>query len=323
MKKIALIILAFIWISSSNAQNSKKDDIRELMDYTGMDKLGNQMASGFISMYKTNYGDNIPGLWDTLNVVINEGMGDLLDSIAMIYDKMYTQEEIKSMIEIYQTPIGKRMIETMPMLTELSMKAGQNWASANTEKIQERIAPLVEKYSKKEYAFDDFFNPDETYEHDNPKTVFDSKSNNTKIEGGTDYMYSINYDSKKWDKVPNETINPVADLTFMTKNQDVYAMIIAETSNLTIQQLKAAAIFNMSKAAENVKTESIGIREVNGKEMLCMQLSCDIQGEIYKYYNYYYSGEWGVLQFIVFTSKGQYDKNLKNIEGILSGLYVE
>jgi hypothetical protein len=54
-----------------------------------------------------------------------------------------------------------------------------------------------------------------------------------------------------------------------------------------------------------------------------MKLTCDIQGETFKYYNYYYSGDWGILQFIVFTTKAHYDKNLKNIEGILSGLYVE
>jgi uncharacterized protein len=323
MKNILLLIIAFLLISSANAQNSKMDDIQKLMDQAGMDNLGNQMVNGYMSIYKNSYGENIPGLWDTLNVIINEGMGDLFDSIAQIYDNVYTHEEIKSMIEIYQTPIGKKMIETMPLVMELSMRAGQNWAMANEENIKERIAPLVEKYAKKEYTFEDFFNPDEQYAYDTPKIVVDSKANNTKTQGSADFKYTLNYDAKKWDVVPNETINEVADLTLMTKNQDVYAMIIAETTNLTIQQLKAAAIYNMSGAADNLNTESIGLREVNGKELLCMKMTCDIQGETFKYYNYYYSGDWGILQFIVFTTKAHYDKNLNNIEGILSGLYVE
>lgn len=323
MKKITLIALAITLFFNANAQNSKMDDIQELMNIAGMDMLGDQIVNGFISMYKTNYGDDIPGLWDSINVIINESLGDLLDSIALIYDRVYTHEEVKSMIEIYQTPIGRKMIETMPVLMELSMQAGQNWATAKTPELEARIAPLVELYTEKEYSFEDFFNSDEEYDTDSPGIITDARSNDTKIHGSPVYKYSVNYNSKKWDILPNETINPVADLTFMSKNQEVYALIIAEPTSLTIQQLKAAAIFNMQNAADDVKTESIGLREVNGKEMLCLRISCNIQGDIYKYYNYYYSGDWGILQFIVFTINENFDKNLKSIEGLLSGLYVE
>jgi len=323
MRKITLLLFAFLWFFNSNAQNSKTDDIRELMEYTGMDKVGDQIVNEYISVNKTDYGENIPGLWDTINVVLNEGLSGLLDSIVLIYDKVYTHDEIKSMMEIYQTPIGKKMIETMPLITKLSMQAGENWASENMKKIKDRIAPLVEKYSKKEYAYDGFYNPNEKYDYDIPKVVVDSKSNNEKVQGGTDYKYYINYNSRKWDKVSNESINPIADLTFITKNQDTYALIMAETSKLTIQQLKASAIYYMSGVYETVNIKSIGLRNVNGKEMLCMKISIEIQGEVYKYYNYYYSGDWGTIQFIVFATNDSYEKNLNNIEELLSGLYVE
>ena len=323
MRMIALLLVLFAMNLNAVGQSTKLDDIKDLIEFTGMDQLGKQIADSYATIYKANYGDNIPGLWDTLNVVMQEGMKDLTDSIALIYDEMYTHEEILQMVELYQTPIGKKMIETLPLLTENSMRAGQNWAMANSDKIEERIAPLVEKYANKEFTFEDFYDPDEIYEFDTPKTVTSPESNNVVVHGSEDYKYSIHYNPIEWETVPNESINPSADLTFVSKNQEVYAMVMAENSLLSMQQLKAAAIYNMSNAAENVRTKSLGLRDVNGKEILCMKLAADINGATFNYYNYYYSGEWGVLQYIVFTSEEAFSDNKEPIEGLLAGLHVE
>lgn len=323
MKKIPLLLFAFTWMLHANAQQSKMDDIRALMEYTGMSELSVQMMDGFTSIYKNSYGDEIPGLWDTLNIVLNEGIQDLMDSIAYIYDRVYTQEEIQAMIELYQTPIGKRMLETMPMVAGMSMQAGQGWAAANESKIVERITPLLEKYAKKEYTFDDFYNPDEVYDHDTPKTISSAVSNNTIIQGSPDYRYSIHYDTTQWRVVPNETVNPVADLTLEHKNEEIYAIAIAETSELSMQQLKAAAIFNLSNSADKVKVDPARLREVNGKELLCMKFAFELDDTKFRYYSYYYAGDWGLLQFIVMTTDEFYDQNIESIEGLLSGLHIE
>ncbi len=323
MKKLSVFLFTIALMLQTSAQNSKMDDIQVLMDYTGMSELSNQMMNSFTAMYRSSYGDEIPGLWDTMNVVLNEGILDLMDSIAEIYHKVYTHEEIKSMLELYQTPIGKRMVETMPMIADMSMKAGQEWAAANEGKIRERITPLIEKYAKKEFTFDDFFNADEVYEYDNPKTVSSAVSNNTIIHGSHDYKYSIHFDSLHWDVVPNETVNPVADLTLIHKNEEIYAIAIAETSELTIQQLKAAAIYNLSKSVENVKVDPARLREVNGKDLLCMKFSFELDDAKFRYYSYYYAGDWGLLQFIVMTTEEFFDNNIDHIEDLLSGLHVE
>jgi len=111
MKKLSVFLFTIALMLQTSAQNSKMDDIQVLMDYTGMSELSNQMMNSFTAIYRSSYGDEIPGLWDTMNVVLNEGILDLIDSIAEIYHKVYTHEEIKSMLELYQTPIGKRMMK--------------------------------------------------------------------------------------------------------------------------------------------------------------------------------------------------------------------
>jgi|GEM_PF-258333 len=321
MKRITLLALTSLIFLNSFAQNSKKEDIKTLMELTNINELSSQIAKQYLSMHKNNY--DIPGLWDTLNVIVNEGIDTLMDSIIIIYDNAYTHKEIKRMISFYKSPTGKKMIEKLPLISELSMRAGENWGKANAEKIEERIRPLVEKYAPQKTTFDDFFDPNETYEYDTLQVISDVKQNNTKAQGSTGYNYFVNYDTNNWEHIPAESINPLADLAFINQTQEAYTMIMAEKGSITLQQLKAAALFNMSQAAQNIEIESESIKKVNGKEMLNLKISCDIQGDRYKYNNYYYSGNWGILQLIAFTRAQDYNKNEKAIEKMVSGLHVE
>jgi uncharacterized protein len=51
------------------------------------------------------------------------------------YDKYYTMEEINKMIEFYQTPLGKKVISTMPQIMQESVQAGQSWGKEVGEKV--------------------------------------------------------------------------------------------------------------------------------------------------------------------------------------------
>jgi uncharacterized protein len=323
MKKIIPIIFALLLAGNINAQDSKINEIRELMTTIGIDELCHGIINDLFSSYNLEEEEQIPGLMDTLNVVMDEAINDLMDSIVRIYDKVYTEDEIRQLTAFYQTPIGQRLIETMPLVSQLSMNAGRNWAEANMQKIQDRLAPLTGEQASGDLSYEDLYDPDEVFNEDNPAVVECSKRNNTKLTGSDPYEYSVRYNDKQWSVVPNNTINSLADLSFISQDQKVYALVIAEAPSITLQQLKAAALYNMDKATDNVVCESIGLRKVNGKEVLCMKISADVEGEACIYYNYYYSGDWGVLQFTIFAYKADFQYNEVMIEEMLSGLFVK
>jgi hypothetical protein len=51
----------------------------------------------------------------------------LVDLVVPIYDKYYTDEEIKSLIQFYETPVAKKMLAVLPKVLEESQAAGNKW----------------------------------------------------------------------------------------------------------------------------------------------------------------------------------------------------
>lgn len=51
----------------------------------------------------------------------------LLDLMVPIYDKYYTADEINALINLYQTPLGKKMIAALPKILAESQAAGGEW----------------------------------------------------------------------------------------------------------------------------------------------------------------------------------------------------
>lgn len=59
---------------------------------------------------------------------------DLESILPSLYDKMavsimkhYTHDDIKKMMEFYNSPIGKKIQEVTPKMTKEQMQAGQEW----------------------------------------------------------------------------------------------------------------------------------------------------------------------------------------------------
>jgi hypothetical protein len=51
----------------------------------------------------------------------------LTDLIVPIYDKYYTADEIRQLIQFYQTPLGEKVITVLPKIAAESQAAGQEW----------------------------------------------------------------------------------------------------------------------------------------------------------------------------------------------------
>lgn len=67
------------------------------------------------------------------------------ESVYPIYDRFYSEDDIRAMNEFYRSPTGQKVISTLPELTAESQKA-------SVEKLVPQITPLIEKLTKE--AFD-------------------------------------------------------------------------------------------------------------------------------------------------------------------------
>jgi len=138
MKK-TLLMASFVLISFlANAQdNSKREKIKHLLELTGSGKLGMQVMDQMMSSFKNSYSTVKQEFWDNFRKEINAN--DIENLILPVYDKYYTETDIDQLITFYNSPIGKKMINTMPLVMQETMKAGQNWGKEISEKVLARL----------------------------------------------------------------------------------------------------------------------------------------------------------------------------------------
>jgi hypothetical protein len=59
--------------------------------------------------------------------------------VTPIYDKYYTEADIDQLITFYNSPIGKKSVELMPVIMQESMSVGQEWGKKIAEKIAKKL----------------------------------------------------------------------------------------------------------------------------------------------------------------------------------------
>jgi len=99
--------------------------------------LGVQVAQNMIALYQKTYTKVEPQFWEDFAKEIKAE--DLVNLIIPIYDAHYTIEDINAMIDFYQTPVGKKMIQNMPQISQESMQAGQVWGKEIGEKVMRKL----------------------------------------------------------------------------------------------------------------------------------------------------------------------------------------
>jgi hypothetical protein len=134
MKRIVLVLLICgIQFSIYSQTESKDEKIRTLLELTGSAKLGVQIAKTLIPSFQKAYPDVNLSFWDEVEKDINSD--SLINLIIPIYSKYYTEDDIDQLITFYKSPIGKKVTESLPQITQESMLAGQNWGRQIGEQV--------------------------------------------------------------------------------------------------------------------------------------------------------------------------------------------
>ncbi len=121
--------------SAAKIDPVKEADIRQLLDLTGAAGLATQMMSQMEHGIRPLMTNSLPpGEYrEKLVELFFEKFHSKIDSnqlialIVPIYDKYYTHAEVKSLIQFYQSPVGKKVVTAMPQILAESQEAGGQW----------------------------------------------------------------------------------------------------------------------------------------------------------------------------------------------------
>jgi hypothetical protein len=122
MKKF-LIAVAFAFVSQIGFAQQDEAFKKDVMKVIEMSGAANQMKSA-----KEQILQMVPKDKQAAFVIeFDATLPSLYDKLATIYMQEYTKEDVKAMLDFYNSPIGKKINEKSGVLFEKSQAAGQEW----------------------------------------------------------------------------------------------------------------------------------------------------------------------------------------------------
>jgi len=134
-------------------------------------------------------------------------------------------------------------------------------------------------------------------------------------------MFLIWFDPSKWHQEKKKSADSEKP-SFLHKDGDVYAMVLADRFGMELEALKKFAINNAIEVAPNTKVTYEENRIVNGKKVFCMIMEGSIESIPFVYYGYYYTSKVGTVQLVTYTSKNLFSEYKSEMTEFLNGLVI-
>ncbi|MGO4998627.1 DUF2059 domain-containing protein [Oceanisphaera sp. W20_SRM_FM3] len=157
MRKIIVTTLLTYVISVSvyaadTVSNEKIKLIDTLLEQTGQTavKMGDKFSNSFALQMNHMLQQHQPDINPKAFVIIEEESKALITEELVvkggynkmmypIYHKNFTEGELQQMINLNNTELGRKMLKVLPVISEESLQAGQQFGVGIAPKIQERI----------------------------------------------------------------------------------------------------------------------------------------------------------------------------------------
>ena len=130
MKKIIITFALLISLNFVQSQENYKSLVVDFMSAQGQFETFNATIDQMASMMALTLDDSEKEL------LTKEVMGSLVDLLVPIYKNHFTEQDLKEAVELYKTPIGKKISEKTPIIAQETMQASMQWGMELAEKMQ-------------------------------------------------------------------------------------------------------------------------------------------------------------------------------------------
>ena len=135
MRRFVFAVLFVVGMGVSGVfGQTKNDDIVKLLRVSGADKMSSQIFDAMIAQFKPLAPN---ANWAEIKRKAN--LDGLLYECVPVYDKYYTHDDIKQLIKFYESPLGKKLVETSPLVMNESMAIGQRWGEKLAQVIMSEL----------------------------------------------------------------------------------------------------------------------------------------------------------------------------------------
>ena len=129
-----LLILSLLFVFSFNFSSSQEDNYKGLL--TDFIKAQGQFET---------FNATIDQMTSMMGITLNEDekveftsdvMSSLIEMLVPVYQKHFSEQDLKDAINLFKTPIGKKISEKSPIIAQESMQASMQWGMELSAKLQ-------------------------------------------------------------------------------------------------------------------------------------------------------------------------------------------
>jgi uncharacterized protein len=144
------LVLAGPRVSAEELTFEKERDVRRLLDISSQSRMTNDLVKAYMDSMARNLKQSrydIPErffevLQNEVTAIVDEEMhmaGGLTDQLAPIYAKYFLHEEVKALIAFYESPLGQKVLATMPDVLRESRTLSEQWFRTIAPSIRGRV----------------------------------------------------------------------------------------------------------------------------------------------------------------------------------------
>lgn len=140
----AVLMLALVLLATPAQadQASKLAAIKHYLESIGMNATLLRMAGPLTEQYMESFARVRPdaseearaAMRQILQREFTQGVPELIDGVAALYDQAFTEDEITALVAFYDSPAGKKFMQVHPQVQRDSATLGLDWGRRTAEK---------------------------------------------------------------------------------------------------------------------------------------------------------------------------------------------
>jgi hypothetical protein len=108
-----------------------------MLELSGSGKMALKAMELMIASYKKHMETVPEEFWDAF--IKEADTEELINMMVPIYAKHYTESDLKELITFYKSPIGQKMVEKLPLISQESFAIGEAWGKKLGEKVNAKL----------------------------------------------------------------------------------------------------------------------------------------------------------------------------------------
>ena len=119
----------------SDIPPQKEADIQKLLAMTDSLDMGQQVVDQLLAIQQSAQSAVPQEVWDEIRAELD--MTRIQPVIVAIWDRHFSHDDIRGLIEFYESPLGRKLVETQPAVMQESMAAGELWARQVLQRVDQ------------------------------------------------------------------------------------------------------------------------------------------------------------------------------------------